>query len=279
MDAPRKLENFKIAITMPSRGRADLALAVWKNILDTALSRKRVSLYIFIDEDDPMYLRYLDNFADKEPEVYLIVNNTGEAAYDRIPVRINVAAEKAMANGAEILVSFCDDNEVSAGWDIELDSVFGAIPDRLLCATFREREKEHVKEKSVVAATSKEMIKLLGFFMPPQFIHFYTDFFFYHICERAGRFWMSNRVFVKDLNPKWGFNRTGRVIDETHTRHRTRFIVNHDKEMFYRKESQQEILRLAGVLRGGIAAYEKAKTLVGKRPDMIIVDDLINPEP
>lgn len=227
------MKENRIAVTMPARGRADYAKWVWDNVLETAEKKERIALYIFIDSDDPDYEKYLAHFDKQEPKIRVFANDRSDPYYEHIATRINYAAWKAIDDGFDIMITFSDDNEVvGAGWDIEIDEVFSQYPDKLLCATWNAPNREMVKEKAVVACTSKEMIQVLGYLMPPQFIHFYTDWYFYTVCKNCNRFWMSEKNFVKDLNPKHGKKITDRKIDDTHKRHRTKAIIAHDKRLW-----------------------------------------------
>jgi hypothetical protein len=230
MDANRN--RNKIAVVMPSRGRPTYANEVWNNILSTAKDDRRLKFYIYIDTTDPEREGYEQKFAGLQPSINLFLNGREGLEYDSVCYKITEMAKAASNEGADFILSIGDDNHfVQDGWDDRLDEIYACYPDRLLCAGWNSQERDDV---CTAFCMSKELLSVLGWFFPPEYIHFHGDIVLREVMSAIGRFSTFPDIFVDDMNPKYGFKRTGRIIDETHSRHRTPDIIKHDQDLYLR---------------------------------------------
>jgi len=169
-----------ISILCPSRGRPQLA----KKMVDTALSLAGapIEILIYLNDDDPE----LDNYRALIDNQYLIVGPDRSPAYSW-----NRLAEVARY---DLLFLMGDDAWFETdNWALKISAVFDQYPDKIVFAFpsvdgLEWRGGQLTKDHCPHFVVHKNWVRVLGYFVPPQFWHWYIDTWFRDIAKAIGRF-------------------------------------------------------------------------------------------
>jgi len=162
-----------ISILCPSRGRPKLA----KKMVETALStaENEIEILLYLNADDPTLTEYLDSIPNKFIEV----------GPDRSPgYTWNLLAEEAKY---EILFLIGDDVWFETpGWDKLVIAEFDKIPDKIACI-YPMTPGLDAEEHNPHFCLHKNWIRVLGYFVPPHFWHWYVDTWTRVIAQKLNR--------------------------------------------------------------------------------------------
>lgn len=162
-----------ISILCPSRGRPELA----KRMVDSALKTagKPIEIILYLNEDDPKLEEYKR----------LIDAQYYQVGPDRSPCYSwNKLAEQAQG---DILFLMGDDATFGTNnWVSIIESAFNQFPDKIACVYpyvpgLKKANNPHF-------CVHRNWVKALGYFVPPQFWHWYVDTWTRHLAKRIKRY-------------------------------------------------------------------------------------------
>jgi len=167
-----------IALLTPTRQRHLKRKRFHDSVIDLADRKENIFCYYYIDNDDPEISNY------SSQELYNAIDIVGE------PISVskswNVLAEKAIADGAEILIMGNDDLiYLSSGWDTELRESISIFKDKIYCAWFED--KINGSKHCAFPIVSKEWYNCLGYFTPGVFNFGYNDTWVFDIAKKINR--------------------------------------------------------------------------------------------
>lgn len=188
------MSKDQISIVCPSRGRPNLA----KKMIDSAIntSSSGIEIILYLNDDDPLLPQYKDLI---DPEHY-------EIGPDRSPCYSwNLLADRAKHN---ILFLMGDDGEfVTENWDLKIIEKFNEYPDKIACVYPTNGAVS--KNKNPHFCLHRNWVNTLGYFVPPQFWHWYVDTWTAKIAQQLNRYCLLEDVLVQIQT---------RIRDETETR-------------------------------------------------------------
>jgi hypothetical protein len=177
-----------ISILCPSRGRPELA----KKMIDTALALAGapVQVLLYINDDDPK----LDQYIELIDRQHLVIGPDRSPAYSW-----NKLAELAQY---DIFFLMGDDAWFETeNWAVKIADVFDQYPDKLVFA-FPSVDGLPWRGGTLTAdhcphfCVHRNWVNTLGYFVPPQFWHWYIDTWFRDIAKMIGRFHPIKHVSV-----------------------------------------------------------------------------------
>jgi hypothetical protein len=175
------MNNSQISILCPSRGRPELA----KKMIDTALATATVApeIKLYLNDDDPALPTYKA----------LIDSRFYEVGPDRSTCYSwNKLAETA---SGEILFLMGDDAEfLTPGWDQRIVDTFNEYPDRIACVYPITNVVN--RKKNPHFCIHKNWVTVVGYFVPPQFWHYYVDTWIANVAGRLQRLRCLDDVVV-----------------------------------------------------------------------------------
>lgn len=204
-----------ISILCPSRGRPKLA----KRMIDTALltASSDIEISLYLNDNDPV----LDEYKK------LIDSKFYEIGPDRSPAfSWNVLAEKATC---DILFLMGDDGEfVTKDWDLKIVEEFNKFPDKIACVYPLNGSVS--KHKNPHFCLHKNWVNTLGYFVPPQFWHWYVDTWTANIAKKLNRYCLLEDVLVSIQT---------RLRDDTETR--TSELCNRERDHWVWSKTQRHL--------------------------------------
>ena len=202
-----------ISIVCPSRGRPKLAA----NMVNTAKStaKTKVEILVYVNEDDPLLNEYKSLIKKK----HLVIGPDRSPAYSW-----NMLAEQSVH---DILFLIGDDASFNTnGWDTLIVNEFNKIPDKIACVY--PRTKGLSSRKNNHFCLHKNWINVLGYFVPPQFWHWYVDTWTRKIAEKLNRYVRMDNIDLDIIkNPK---DETSRRVHRFSLRERDHYLWNKTNE-------------------------------------------------
>jgi hypothetical protein len=161
-----------ISILTPSRSRPQLAHRMITSAIRTAGCKIEIMLYL--NDDDP----FLDDYKKLFDSSMYIIGPNQSTSYSW-----NLMAEKAKY---DILFLVGDDCKFETeNWVQLILDAFKKYPDKIVCVY--PRAPSVSKYKSPHFCLHKNWINTLGYFLPPQFYHWYVDTWIMEVAQRIGR--------------------------------------------------------------------------------------------
>lgn len=196
---------MKIAVLTPTRQRPERRKKFHDSVIDNAENHQNISMYYYIDSDDPA----LEEYAN-QTLVHPALDTVGEPM--SISRSWNIIAEKAIADGADILIMGNDDLVYETyGWDIRLLEVVKTFPDNIYCIWFNDKLKKG--SHCAFPIISKEWYNCLGYYTPGHFNFGYNDTWIYNIAQRLNRC-----KYIDDIVMWHDQNKISGKFDETSLR-------------------------------------------------------------
>lgn len=176
-----------ISILCPSRSRPHLAKRMIESAIKT--SKTKIEILLYLNDDDPCLQDYL----------HIIDNKFIEIGPDRSPAYSwNLLSDKAIN---DIFFLIGDDVEfITHDWDEKIINHFNLYKDKIACLY-----PVHVtgkKNKNPHFCLHRNWKTVLGYFVPPQFWHWYVDTWTREITKKIDRYILMEDIVVameKDL--------------------------------------------------------------------------------
>lgn len=162
-----------ISILTPSRSRPDLAKRMYESAKQFA--ETNIEILFFLNEDDPLLNEYIAFLKEGE---YLIGPNQSTC------YSWNLMSTQAKH---DILFLVGDDARFeTVGWDKKILDAFNLYPDNIVC--IYPKVPTLGKNKCPHFCLHKDWIKVLGYYLPPHFYHWYVDTWIRELAQSIGRF-------------------------------------------------------------------------------------------
>lgn len=218
-----------ISILCPSRGRPELARKLYDSLKQNTSGDFELLFYCNVDDEQVVkYSQYLPNGSSNCRIFYGHDQPTGFSW--------QFLAEKA---SGRILILMGDDAEfITPDWDTKLLTEYGKLPaDKIAVFSFQDGRGE-VGLSHPHPAVTREWMNALGYFVPPQFLHWYLDTWLVELAQSVQRFFYVKDILVRHTKP----SDHGKP-DETHNRIR-RSNWNARDKMVYEKLKEIGLMRL-----------------------------------
>lgn len=198
-----------ISILCPSRGRPELAARMVNSALATSVGSIEILLYL--NEDDPKLDEY-KNLIDKK---YYEVGPDRSPAYSW-----NLLSDKAKY---DIFFLVGDDVEfITPAWDRTTMEYFNNIEDKIACVYPRHTTGKTSKNPHF--CVHRRWKDALGYFVPPQFWHWYVDTWTREIAKKLKRYVLMDDVV---LNMEKDFqDETAKRVNISSLRERDHYLWN-----------------------------------------------------
>ena len=177
-----------ISLLCPSRGRPELA----KRLVDSALATAKtdIEILLYLNEDDPCLEEYQRLIDPK----YIEIGPDRSPAYSW-----NLLADQAKH---DIFFLLGDDVEfITQDWDQLTINHFNKFKDKLACIyPLHTTGKRHKNPHFCVHRNWKD---ILGYFVPPQFWHWYVDTWTREVAQKIDRYVLMEDVVLnmeKDID-------------------------------------------------------------------------------
>jgi hypothetical protein len=213
-----------ISILCPSRGRPELAQRMIKTIHDTVSDQKNIEIKLYLNDDDPRLERYKELINEK----HYIVGPNQSPAYSW-----NLLAEQAKHD-----IFFLAGDDImfkTSNWDIKIIDCFEIYKDKIcMVVPWDGKTKDWQKELPIQSlvhvptgirigsphfAVHRNWQKVLGYFVPPFFWHFYVDTYNQKVANKLQRL-----IFLPEVQVK-----AKKIFDDTSNNVR-KFLNIHKRE-------------------------------------------------
>jgi len=211
-----------IAILVPSRGRPEQFLRFLDSIQSLSSAFTPIRIYSAHDEDDPV----IDDYLTIHTSIANIQLQKNVKTRKPVPQLMEYLGMKAYNDGADFIVIASDDVIcTTTDWDLTLVEKYNRYKDKLMVGYFNNGFDRNMAEHYVV---SKEWIKVLGYYAPIQFNHFYVDSWIGDIANRAGRLEFFKDIKFRHMHFKYNLA----AYDDTYKRTRENDFPRKDKKIF-----------------------------------------------
>jgi hypothetical protein len=225
------MNNPKISILCPSRGRPHLA----KKMIDSSIETAGVDLEIllYLNNDDPTLSQYKDMIDSK----YYQIGSDRSPCYSW-----NLLAEQSKS---DILFLMGDDGEfITENWGEKIIKAFDRYPDKIACV-YPNTGGAVSKHKNPHFCLHKNWVDTLGYFVPPQFWHWYVDTWTAKIAQGLNRYYLVNDMTVTIQT---------RVNDDTEAR--TSYLCNRERDHWLWQKTQRYLDNDVKLLKKFIKGYK-----------------------
>ena len=220
---------MQIAILTCSRGRPKRLFNFLNSVHKLAYKPERIKSYNYIDSDDQSIEIYKEVLKSRTNTSLFI------GPSQSVSKSWNVIAEKAINEGADILITGNDDMLYrTIGWDNLLEREVNKYPDRIFCMWFEDLING--PNHCAFPIISKEWYGVLGYFFPGIFNFGYNDTWIYNIALLIKRAHFIPYI----LNEHLHFTTGKMKADETTIRARKNSSFKLDKEIFENSKPQRE---------------------------------------
>lgn len=191
---------MNVSLITPSRGRPERFTAMLQSALGTAMAPKDIKVYGVLDADDPRLSEYLAINGDL---AQLIVQGRRE----KLSVAFQRGAERALADGADILMMCGDDCLFrTPSWDGKVLDCFAGFPDGLALVYPADGNGNNGVDGDIKGNhwfVTRRWIEVVGCFCLPEFEHFCSDTVPEKIAQQVGRFVHLPSVLVEHMHFKY----------------------------------------------------------------------------
>lgn len=218
---------MKIAVLCPSRGRPDRFLSFLQSVISTTDKIENVEVWLALDSDDPKKEMYPT--ACPVLGVECGPRKSVPALFRQLADRID----------ADIYVTGSDDVMFrTPGWDAALAARYE--DEKSWLAYFDDGRGRNKVEHFACTRAFKDAV---GYFMHPDYEHFYADQHMGDIAERAGCLVHMPKIILEHMHAKYG----KAEWDETYKRTRANGVGEHDANLYQNLTSHR--IERAGVVR------------------------------
>jgi hypothetical protein len=149
-----------------------------------SLAKNNVEIKLYLNDDDPVLDQYKNLIAD----CHIVVGPDRSPGYSW-----NMLAEEA-TNDYYFLAGD-DVNFVTRGWDKIITDAFSKYPDKIACVYPTSPGLK--KKKNPHFCVHRNWIDALGYFVPPQFWHWYVDTWTAELARSVGRYELVENCVVE----------------------------------------------------------------------------------
>tara|TARA_B100000989_G_C19506198_1_gene456620 strand:- start:1075 stop:1752 length:678 start_codon:yes stop_codon:yes gene_type:complete len=224
-----------ISFLCPTRGRPKQAISLYKSFMTTQSNENE--LLFCIQKEDDLYQEYINIFKLHGISKYF----TSES----MPTSY-LWNQMAFSAKGDLLTLIGDDVEIKTpGWDERIEAESKKFSDNIYVITVDDGRKDKQQGKFMRCphpTVHKKWVEVLGYFVPPFFMHRYLDRYTQDLAIKIGRY-----IEIKDIifnHLKFNFSRDATGI-------RSRNWINYDKYI-YEKVSSKYFAKDLEILRNNI---------------------------
>ena len=221
-----------ISFLCPTRGRPKQAISLYKSFMSTQSNQNE--LLFCIQKEDDLYQEYINVFKLHGISKYF----TSES----MPTSY-LWNQMAFSAKGDLLTLIGDDVVIKTpGWDERIETEAKKFADNIYVITVDDGRKDRQQGKFMRCphpTVHKKWIEVLGYFVPPFFMHRYLDSYTKDLAIEIGRY-----IEIKDIifnHLKFNFSRDSTGI-------RSRKWINYDKYI-YEKVSGKYFAKDLEILR------------------------------
>lgn len=200
----------------PTRGRPQQALNLYKSF--KSLQANENELIFCIQNDDPSFKDYENIFKKNGINKYFISEG--------MPTSY-LWNQMAFNSSGDLLTLIGDDVEIlTNNWDKRIEEEAKKITDKIFVITVDDgrTDKKHGEFMRCPHPTiNRKWMELLGYFVPPFFMHRYLDRYTQELAISMGRFIEIKDVIFNHLKFNYSADNTGK---------RSRNWINYDKYIY-----------------------------------------------
>ena len=205
-----------ISFLCPTRGRPKQAIDLYKSFLNTQSNNNE--LLFCIQKEDRLYEEYVNIFKLNGISNYF----TSES----MPTSY-LWNQMAFSAKGDLLTLIGDDVEIlTKGWDEKIEAKAKNFNDNIYVITVDDGRKDKQQGKFMRCphpTIHKKWIEVLGYFVPPFFMHRYLDKYTQDLAIQINRF-----IEIKDIT----FNHLKFNFSKDETGIRSRNWINYDKYIY-----------------------------------------------
>ena len=210
-----------ISIILPTRGRPKLFKRMCLSVLESTSDPKDIEFVSYRDNDDPSIYEYFGNHK--------------EVVGDRINYSQTFNECYKIAAGPIYMFAADDIVFYTKEWDKYVKEAFDQSADKIIFVYPNDRYAR--SNHGVVGFLHKNWIDTVGYFTPPYFAAWFTDYWINDVAIKINRRVYLHPVIVKEVGTK-GNNR--QIPDKTHKEYMKRRDKNNCKEIYRLKEAERE---------------------------------------
>jgi len=221
-----------ISFLCPTRGRPKQAISLYKSFMSTQSNQNE--LLFCIQKEDNLYQEYINVFKLHGISKYF----TSES----MPTSY-LWNQMAFSAKGDLLTLIGDDVVIKTpGWDERIETEAKKFADNIYVITVDDGRKDRQQGKFMRCphpTVHKKWVEVLGYFVPPFFMHRYLDSYTKDLAIEIGRY-----IEIKDIifdHLKFNFSRDSTGI-------RSRKWINYDKYI-YEKVSGKYFAKDLEILR------------------------------
>lgn len=242
-----------ISILCPSRGRPELAQRMIKSIYDTASDHKNIEIKLYLNDDDPR----LEKYKELIDERHYIVGPNQSPAYSW-----NLLADQAKY---DILFLAGDDIQFKTqNWERTFKECFDRYPDKICMVVpwdgkTKDWQKDLPTDQTIIDvprgvrigsphfAVHRNWMKILGYFVPPFFWHFYVDTYTQKCANELERLIFLPQVQVK----------AKKIFDDTANNVRKFLNIHNREDYVWKKVRDRHVQADVKELKKFIESFQK----------------------
>jgi len=194
---------MKYAILTPTRDRPQKLLRHLDSINNTVSDDHEVTVYVFVDDDDPKLAEYQTQQRELNQKTiqseYKIRVNYMYGPCKSVGVAWNKMAKEALRHGAEWLLMGNDDVVYQTqDWNIKLDKRISNLSDDYWCMW--PNDGINGNTHCAFPIVSRAWHDALGYFVPEIFIFGCHDTYVFRVAQRAKRCLYIGEIFNKHIH-------------------------------------------------------------------------------
>ena len=205
-----------ISFLCPTRGRPKQAINLYKSFINT--QKNNNELLFCIQKEDPLFEEYKNIFKLNNISKYFI-SESMPTSY--------LWNQMAFSAKGNLLTLIGDDVEIlTMGWDERIEAEAKKFNDNIYVITVDDGRKDKQQGKFMRCphpTIHKKWIEVLGYFVPPFFMHRYLDQYTQDLAIQIGRY-----IEIKDII----FNHLKFEFAKDETGIRSRNWINYDKYIY-----------------------------------------------
>ena len=205
-----------ISLLCPTRGRPKQALNLYRSFINTQSNKNE--LIFCIQKEDSSCEEYVSIFKENSLKYYLTESMPTSYLWNQM----------AFNASGNLLTLIGDDVEIqTSGWDEKIENEAAKYKDNIFVITVEDgRSNETPQDKYMRCphpTVHKRWVELLGYFVPPFFMHRYLDKYTQELAINIGRYIEIKNVVFKHLKKDFFDDATGK---------RSRNWINYDKYIY-----------------------------------------------
>ena len=205
-----------ISFLCPTRGRPKQAINLYKSFINT--QKNNNELLFCIQKEDPLFEEYKNIFK---------LNNISKYFTSESMPTSYLWNQMAFSAKGNLLTLIGDDVEIlTMGWDERIEAEAKKFNDNIYVITVDDGRKDKQQGKFMRCphpTIHKKWIEVLGYFVPPFFMHRYLDRYTQDLAIQIGRYIEIKDIIFNHLKFNFSGDKTGI---------RSRNWINYDRHMY-----------------------------------------------